>query len=204
LPDAVIVEGPEAGGHIGFNYQDIVDNTTPDLEQIVTEVMTVANSFSEPIPVIAAGGIFDGSDIARFLKLGAQGVQIGTRLVCTVECDVHENFKRAYLNANKEDIIIIKSPVGMPGRVIRNPFVERILRGETVPFKCRYHCLKTCTPATAPYCIAHVLAKAAEGDMDESFVFCGSNAYRCKEIIPVKDLIDKLVAETLDSLNTTE
>jgi len=91
-----------------------------------------------------------------------------------------------------------------PGRVIRNGFVERILCGGTVPFRCLYHCLKTCTPATAPYCIAEVLAKAAEGEMDDSFVFAGSNAYRCKEIVPVKDLIDKLVAETLDSLNMME
>jgi NAD(P)H-dependent flavin oxidoreductase YrpB (nitropropane dioxygenase family) len=121
-----------------------------------------------------------------------------------VECDVHEDFKKAYLASKKEDIIVIKSPVGLPGRVIRNAFVERILRGETVPFDCRYHCLKTCMPATSPYCIADVLAKAAEGEMDESFVFCGSNAYRCKEIVPVKDLIDELVAETLDSLNMME
>jgi len=204
LPDAVVVEGSEAGGHLGFNYENVVDNTVPHLDQIVTDVIAAASSFPDPIPVIAAGGIYDGSDIARFLKLGAAGVQLGTRFVCTVECGVHENFKKAYLASEKEDIIVIRSPVGLPGRVIRNGFVERILRGETVPFHCRYHCLKTCTPATAPYCIADVLAKAAEGDMDESFVFCGSNAYRCEEIVPVKDLIDTLVAETLDSLNMTE
>jgi nitronate monooxygenase len=204
LPDAVVVEGSEAGGHLGFKYENVVDNTVRRLEQIVTDVIAAANSFPDPIPVIAAGGIYDGSDIARFIKLGAAGVQLGTRFVCTVECDVHEDFKKAYLALEKEDIVVIRSPVGLPGRVIRNGFVERILRGEKVPFHCRYHCLKTCTPETAPYCIADVLAKAAEGDLDESFVFCGSNAYRCMEIVPVKDLIDNLVAETLDSLNLTE
>lgn len=204
LPDAVVVEGSEAGGHLGFNYENVVDNAVPHLDQIVTDVIAAASGFPDPIPVIAAGGIYDGSDIARFLKLGAAGVQLGTRFVCTVECDVHEDFKKAYLASEKEDIIVIRSPVGLPGRVIRNSFVERILHGETVPFRCRYHCLKTCTPATAPYCIAEVLAKAAEGDMDDSFVFSGSNAYRCKEIVPVKDLIDKLVAETLDSLSMME
>lgn len=192
LPDAVVVEGFKAGGHLGFKYEDIVGNVAPPFDQIVTDVIAAASSFPGPIPVIAAGGIYNGSDIARFLKLGAAGVQLGTRFVCTVECDVHEDFKKAYLASEKEDIILIKSPVGLPGRVIRNRFVERILLGETVPFHCRYHCLKTCTPATSPYCIAEVVAKAAEGYMDESFVFCGSNAYRCKEIVPVKDLIDEL------------
>jgi len=173
LPDAVVVEGSEAGGHVGFNYENVVGNTVPHLDQIINDVIAVAGSFPDPIPipVIAAGGIYDGSDIARFLKLGAAGVQLGTRFVCTVECDVHEEYKKAYLTSEKEDIIVIRSPVGLPGRVIRNSFVEKILRGETVPFHCRYHCLKTCTPETAPYCIADVLAKAAEGDMDESFVF---------------------------------
>jgi len=195
-PDAVIVEGVKAGGHLGFGYDEVLSGKAPALDEILSEVIKVANSFDQPVPVIAAGGIFDGKDIARVLKLGASGVQMATRFVCTDECDVHENFKLAYLKAKKEDITIIKSPVGMPGRVINNKFVEKIKRGETIPFKCMYKCLKSCNPQTAPYCIAKVLVNAAEGNLDEAFAFSGENSYRCNEIIPVKQLIAQLVEET--------
>lgn len=195
IPDAVIVEGVKAGGHLGYSYEDVRNNTTPSLEHTIGEVIKVANSLSPNIPVVAAGGIFDGNDIAHFLRLGASGVQMATRFVCTDECDAHENFKKAYLNAKADDITVIKSPVGLPGRVINNSFVEKIKQGGTMPFKCEYKCLKTCDPKKAPYCIAKVLADAANGNLDESFAFAGSNAYRCNEIIPVKLLIQKLVEE---------
>ena len=195
IPDAVIVEGVKAGGHLGYHYQNILDNTTSSLEHILQEVLKIANTFNPKIPVIAAGGIFDGKDIAYFLRLGASGVQMATRFVCTVECDVHDNFKQAYINAQAKDITIIKSPVGLPGRVISNSFVEEIKQGRTIPFKCKYRCLRTCEPDKAPYCIAKVLANAAEGNLDESFAFAGSNAWRCNEIVPVRLLVNKLVEE---------
>jgi len=195
LPDAVIVEGSKAGGHIGYNFQEVVEGTAPSLDDLMIEILKFAKTFEPEIPVIAAGGIFDGKDIAHFLKLGASGVQMGTRFVCTDECDVHENFKKAYINARKEDLIIIKSPVGMPGRVIKSKFVEDIKRGKTMPAACKYRCLKTCDPKIAPYCIAKALTNAAEGNLDEGFVFAGSNAYRCTEIVPVKKLINELVSE---------
>ena len=125
---------------------------------------------------------------------------MASRFVCTHECDVHDSFKQAYLNAKEDDITIIKSPVGLPGRVINSEFVQRIKNGETIPFKCQYRCLKSCNPKTAPYCIAKVLANASEGRIDEAFVFAGSNAYRCEKIVSVKELMDELVAETIDSL----
>lgn len=195
LPDAVVIEGVKAGGHIGYAHQDVADGTTQTLEEIMAEVLPIANSYDTPIPVIAAGGIYTGADIKHFLDLGAAGVQMATRFVCTDECDVHENFKNAYLEAGPEDITIINSPVGLPGRVIRNAFVDRVKGGETTPFKCTYKCLRTCNPAEAPYCIAEVLAKAANGNTDESFCFAGENAYKCDEIIPVKTLIEKLQDE---------
>jgi nitronate monooxygenase len=200
LPDAVIVEGSKAGGHIGYDFEAVVEGSAPALDQLITEIVGFAKTFDPEIPVIAAGGIFDGRDVAHFLKLGASGVQLGTRFVCTDECDVHENFKRAYLNAKKEDIIIIKSPVGMPGRVIKNKFVEDIMSGKTKPTACNYHCLKTCNPKTAPYCIAKALTNAAEGKVDEGFVFAGSNAYKCTEIVPVKRLIAEIVSEAVDNM----
>lgn len=197
LPDAVIVEGSKAGGHIGYDFDAVVEGKAPALDALITEIVGFAKTFNPAIPVIAAGGIFDGRDVAHFLKLGASGVQLGTRFVCTDECDVHENFKKAYLKATKDDLIIIKSPVGMPGRVIKNKFVEDVISGKTRPTACNYHCLKTCNPKTAPYCIAKALTNAAEGNVDEGFVFAGSNAYRCTEIVSVKKLIDEIVSEAV-------
>ena len=195
LPDAVVVEGPRAGGHLGFSRAELESNEQVGLEQLVTETIELANTFDPPIPVIAAGGIFDGADIARFLKLGAAGVQMATRFVCTDECDVHERFKAVYLGASDGDMTIITSPVGMPARAVNNDFLRRLATGETAPFKCRYQCLKTCDPATAPYCIARVLSDAANGKMENSFAFGGSNTPRCTEIVPVKTLVKQLVTE---------
>lgn len=200
LPDAVIVEGPMAGGHLGYAHQDVENGTAPALEEILSETVLAANAHSPAIPVIAAGGIWDGKDIARVLRLGASGVQMATRFVCTEECEVHDNFKQAYLNARAEDIRIIKSPVGMPGRVINNRFVETIMEGKTVPFKCTYRCLKSCEPQKAPYCIAQVLADASRGKMDQAFAFAGSNAHKCTEIVPVAQLIRQLAAELDDAM----
>jgi len=204
LPDAIIVEGVRAGGHLGYSYESIADDTAPTLEQTIEEIIKIAKHFTPGMPVIAAGGIFDGDDIAHFLKLGASGVQMATRFVCTDECDAHDNFKQAYLNAKAEDITIIKSPVGLPGRVINNSFVEQVKQGKTVPFMCNYKCLKTCDPKKAPYCIAKVLANAAMGKLSESFAFAGSNAYRCKEIISVNALVEKLSEELALALSTEQ
>ena len=199
LPDAVIVEGPKAGGHLGYSYEEIESNTADSLENIVSEVLELANSFEKPIPVIAAGGIFDGEDIMKFLTLGAAGVQMATRFVCTDECDAHINFKNMYLNSAKTGLSIIKSPVGLPGRVVYNDFVEQIKNGKRIPFKCNYKCLRTCNPAKAPYCIAEVLANAALGKLDKSFAFAGTNAKRCSKIIPVAELVETLIKEMQDA-----
>jgi nitronate monooxygenase len=200
LPDAVIVEGVKAGGHLGYSHESIADGSVATLEQILADVITIANTHSPRIPVIAAGGIFTGNDIAKVLKLGASGVQMATRFVCTDECDVHINFKQAYLNSHEKDLTIIHSPVGLPGRVINSPFVEGVKQGKTHPIRCNYQCLRTCDPKTAPYCIAKVLSDAAEGHMETSFAFAGSNAYRCTEIVSVRRLVDQLADELAASL----
>ena len=152
------------------------------------------------IPVIAAGGIFDGKDIARVIKLGASAVQMATRFVCTDECDVAPQYKQAYLTAKEEDIVIIQSPVGLPGRVICNDFVKRITKGERIDFGCKYQCLATCDPKKVNYCIANALINASRGLMDKGFAMCGSNAHRIKSIVSVKKLILELVDDTRMSL----
>jgi len=205
LPDALIVEGPLAGGHLGYSLAELEDKENVSLENILPKVVGVAKGFESgaiKIPVIAAGGIFDGQDIAKFIRLGASGVQMGTRFVCTHECDVAQEYKEAYLAAKQEDIVVIQSPVGLPGRVIRNEFVQRIIEGARVDFDCQYHCLYTCDPKKVNYCIAKALLNASRGQLDKGFAMCGSNAYRIQKIISVKELISELVLQTKASLRT--
>lgn len=196
-PDALIVEGPKAGGHLGFSKEELF-NKNKNLQDIVKEVIKIIKPFEEDakknIPIIAAGGIYSGKDIAEFIKLGASGVQMGTRFVATDECDAHINFKNAYINSKKEDIDIVISPVGMPGRAIRNSFINSLEAGKKVIDKC-YRCLSHCNPKTTPYCISKALINSVEGNVDEGLIFCGENAYKLKEIVPVKTLIKALLME---------
>ncbi|MDP8216902.1 MAG: nitronate monooxygenase family protein [Candidatus Kaelpia imicola] len=202
LPDAVVVEGPLAGGHLGFSRAELDDPQHFYLDKILVDVIEVVKGFQadqHKIPVIAAGGIFDGKDIARVMKLGASGVQMATRFVCTHECDVSPKYKEMYINAKEEGIVIIQSPVGLPGRVIRNDFVTRIMQGERIDFECAYQCLSTCNPKKVNYCIGKALINASRGRMDKGFAMCGSNAYRINKIISVKELINELVKEARKS-----
>ncbi|MGB2807457.1 MAG: nitronate monooxygenase [Sedimentisphaerales bacterium] len=198
VPDAVVVEGPLAGGHLGFR-KDQIDNPDYALEKILPEVITVVKpyeeQFNKSIPVIAAGGIYTGADIHRFMELGAQGVQMGTRFVATYECDASMEFKEAYLNCKKDDIVIIDSPVGLPGRAIRNKFHDRVSSGTKEKFKCLWKCLRSCDFKNVPYCIALALTNAKKGNLEEGFAFAGANAYRVDKIISVQELIEILVEE---------
>jgi len=146
-------------------------------------------------PVIAAGGIFSGDDIRRFLDLGAAGVQMGTRFVATHECDAAKAFKQAYVDAKKEDMVVIKSPVGLPGRVVRNSFIDEINQGKRNPVNCPYHCIKTCKQQQSPFCIALALGNARKGKFKHGFAFAGLNAYRIEKIVSVKELINSLKEE---------
>jgi len=201
LPDALVVEGPLAGGHLGFSMEELNKLEEYSLEKLLQDVLKVVRNyelkFNGKIPVIPAGGIFDGRDIAKLLKLGASGVQIATRFVCTEECDAALELKQAFIKARKEDITIIKSPVGLPGRVIRNKFVEDIEEGRRIKFDCPYKCLKTCDSETAPYCIANALVNASKGDLEHGFAMCGTNAYRVKKIVKVKELMKELTDEAI-------
>lgn len=198
LPDAIVVEGPMAGGHLGFK-QEQLDSPEFALEKLVVDVIEAMRPFAEqaerPIPVIAAGGIYSGADILKFEKLGTAGVQMGTRFVATHECDASDGFKQAYVKAKQEDLTIIKSPVGMPGRALRNGFIEAIERGERVPISCPYHCILTCTYPETPYCIAIALQNAKRGNLKYGFAFAGANAYRVTEVISVAELIESLEQE---------
>jgi nitronate monooxygenase len=197
-PDAFVVEGPRAGGHLGFKPEQLGDPAFM-LERLVAEVLAeiapIATKAGRPIPLIAGGGIYTGADMFRTLRLGAAGVQMATRFVTTHECDASAAFKEAYLRATPEDIVIIPSPVGMPGRAIRNRFLDDVSAGMKMPFTCPYHCIATCNYTDSPYCIALALVNAQRGKMDHGFAFAGENAYRATEIVSVKALVDTLLDE---------
>lgn len=202
LPDAIIVEGPKAGGHLGFSVEQL-KGTLPTLNELVTEVVNSIKEYeikyNKKIPVIAAGGIYSGEDIAESIKNGAAGVQMATRFVATEECDAHENFKLAFVNANEEDIDLIVSPVGLPGRAIRNNFVKSIEIANQKVKKC-YFCLKGCNPATTPYCITDALVASVNGDVENGLVFVGTNGYKVDKIVSVKALMTELAEEATEYL----
>lgn len=197
-PDIVVVEGPLAGGHLGFKINQIFDPEY-SLEVILPKVKAVVQGVEEragkQIPVIAAGGIYYGSDIYKIMQLGAGGVQLGTRFVATDECDADPAFKQQFINCSKEDIVVIESPVGLPGRALNNQFLEDVSNGKKHPFKCFWKCLKTCDYHTAPYCIALALRNARNGIFEEGFAFSGANGYKVDKIVPVKELIAELLQE---------
>ncbi|MDD2285301.1 MAG: nitronate monooxygenase [Paludibacter sp.] len=196
LPDAIVVEGPKAGGHLGFKKQQIEDESFA-LEQLIPEVVAIAAQYANKkiIPVIAAGGITTGEDIHRFIKLGAAGVQLGSVFVCTHECDAADAFKQVYIKSAQQDLMIIQSPVGMPGRAFGGIFINRVNDGFEKPKSCPYHCIKTCDYSKSPYCIIKALYNVSKGRMDKGYVFAGANAYLADKIISVKELISRLKDE---------
>lgn len=197
-PDAFVVEGPMAGGHLGFKKEQI-GNPDFALERIIPEVIEAVQPFvaesGKAIPVVAAGGVYTGADICKYLAMGAAGVQMGTRFVATHECDAALEFKQAFVAARQDDLMIIESPVGMPGRAIRNQFLVDVKEGKRKPFKCPYHCVSTCDHNKSPYCIAFALMHAKKGNLKHGFAFAGQNAYRVDRILSVKELIHGLAEE---------
>jgi len=207
LPDAIVVEGPKVGGHLGFKETQLSDENY-SLEQIVPQVITSVKEFEDKykkqIPVIAAGGIYTGADIKNMLALGASGVQMGTRFVTTYECDAAEAFKNTYINAQKGDVVIIQSPVGMPGRAISNEFLERVKKGLKQPIRCPFKCIKTCEVSSSPYCIITALYNAFKGNLKNGYAFAGANAYLANKLVSVKEIFDELkeqYAKTLKSVS---
>ncbi len=197
-PDAVVVEGPQAGGHLGFTPQQLGDPAYALevlLADVLREIAPFETSARRAIPVIVGGGIYTGADIYQFLQRGAAGVQMATRFVTTHECDAAAGFKEAYLRATPDDLVIIQSPVGMPGRAIRNQFLDAMGAGQRVPFTCPYHCIVTCDYLNSPYCIALALINAQRGRMGHGFAFAGANAPRATGIVSVRALVATLLEE---------
>lgn len=196
--DFLVVEGPMAGGHLGYSREQLSELDKYDFDEEIKKIIDSKKQYEEKykcsIPVIVGGGIFDHKDIDHILSLGADGVQMATRFVATEECDADILYKQAYLNAKAEDIDIVVSPVGMPGRAVHNKFIESVENGRKAISKC-YQCLEKCNPANVPYCITKALTDAVRGNVDEGLIFCGSNADRINSITTVHQLMLELAGE---------
>ena len=185
-PDALLIEGPKAGGHLGFKYEELVSDT---IQEIIDMVKTYEEKYEKDIPVIVAGGVSSKEDLEHCLSMGASGVQIATPFVTTEECDADIKYKEAYINCKKEDITIVKSPVGMPGRAIKNKFMEIVQREGRIKPKHCFNCMSACSPAETVYCITERLIEAVKGNVDDGLIFCGADAWKCNKITTVKDVI---------------
>lgn len=194
--DFIVIEGPMAGGHLGFSREDVEmyrttnANYDEEIVKIIETVKPFEEKFGRHIPIIVAGGIFDKNDIQHALSLGADGVQMASRFVATKECDASDAYKQAYITAREDDVVITQSPVGMPGRAIKNKFIENIGKEKT-PIRC-LGCLAKCNPAEIPYCITAALIKAVTGDVENGLLFAGENVSRIDKITTVEELIKEL------------
>ncbi len=201
IPDALVIEGPLAGGHLGYAKNDVVHpaNNLQTLTQIINETLPVIHEFeiqyNREIPIIAGGGVYSGGDIFDILKTGAKGVQMGSRFITTNECDVSIAFKNEFINSDENSITIIDSPVGLPGRVISNDFVKEIQAGNQKPIKCGWKCLKKCDYKNVQFCVAEALFNAAKGDFTKGFAFSGINGFKATEIISVKETMEQIRQE---------
>lgn len=196
LPDLLIVEGPKAGGHLGFSREQLAALTPEQYDEEIKRIIACAEEFGQKhgqhIPVVVAGGIFDRGDVAHALSLGAEGVQVASRFVATYECDASEEYKQAYIWADEDDLEIVQSPVGMPGRALHNYFMQQVEEAREPILKC-YQCLEHCNPAKVPYCITKALINAVKGDLDHGLIFCGANVGRIKKMMSVHDLMQELI-----------
>ncbi len=197
MPDFVVVEGPMAGGHLGFSKEE-ADHPRP-LEELVAEVCAALEpwhtQYGLKIPVFAAGGVFDGADIARMQAAGAAGAQIATRFIATRECDASAAYKQRMVDARAEDVRIVKSPVGMPGRALYSPLIQRLETGGRIPPARCAKCLVPCNPTVTPYCITHALIEAVKGNWEDGLFFCGTNVGRIQSITTVQALLQQLTTE---------
>lgn len=194
-PDAIILEGPKCGGHLGFSMEQLDNPETCSLEIILAECREVMKKYDIDVPVLAAGEVASRADIENFIRMGFDGVQIGTHFITAEEAGIDRASKEVFINAKNEDIVIIKSPVGLPVRVLKTPLVQRVLAGNREQFTCPYHCLRTCNPRKVPFCIAKALLATWSGDVDNGLYMCGCNIDAVTEIYPLREFFATLDGE---------
>lgn len=191
----MVIEGPKAGGHLGFSREELACEKELDfdseIKRIIAVVKEYGRKFGRTIPVFVAGGIFSKEDVEHAVALGADGVQVASRFVATEECDASTAYKEAYVHAREQDVEIIDSPVGMPGRALHNAFLSEVKEHKMAVGKC-YGCLAKCKPNQIPYCITDALIKAVKGDVEHGLVFCGENVGKIHDITTVHQVMEEL------------
>ncbi len=198
VPDFFVIEGYQAGGHLGFKREDIESGNVKELDEILLEVLLEIAPYEEKyarkIPVFVAGGVFDGADMARLMKAGASGVQIATRFILTEECDASLRYKEIMRDAKEEDIVLVKSPVGMPGRALKSPLIQQVEKGIKFPATICNNCIKECEKGERiPYCISKALVDAANGIWETGLFFCGAKLGQMNCITTVKEVINEMM-----------
>ena len=201
LPDFLVLEGPRAGGHLGFSREEL--EAPRSLSELLREVLTALAPFRDKagrdIPVFVAGGVRGGADMARYMKEGAAGAQFATRFIATEECDAGSGCKRRLLEAKPEDITLVQSPVGMPGRALRSPLIRRVEAGTQPPPDRCIKCITACDGKNAPYCISSALIAAWNGDWENGLFFCGANAGEVHRLSTVRAQMDQIMNEWRDA-----
>lgn len=193
--DFIVIEGPKAGGHLGFSKEQLLSGAAAEYDSEIAKIIRTVKDYSikfkQKIPVIVAGGIFSKDDVVHALQLGADGVQVASKFVATEECDAAEAYKQAYIQAKPSDVAIIESPVGMPGRALKNKFLEQVKQNPPVIGKC-YGCLAKCNPARIPYCITDALIRAVKGDVEHGLIFCGADVGKIGRMSTVREVMREL------------
>lgn len=197
MPEFIVCEGPLAGGHLGFSKEDFESGNVKELEQIIKETKEVIKPFEEKynitIPIIAAGGVHDGHDMAKMIIAGSDGVQIATRFIATPECDASDEYKQMIVNAKEEDIVRVSSPAGLPGRAVKN-YLTKMLEKTNLKVNYCVNCLKTCKKVGIPYCITEQLGNSASGD-NKGLIFTGAKAHLIEKIESVDTIVKRIVQE---------
>ena len=196
MPDAVVVEGPLCGGHMAFTKEQVLHPEQAPIQNILKDVRDVLapyeKEYNKSIPLIGAENVVTPEDVIQKLKMGFDGVHIGTRFICTEEAGIDRKSKEVYVNAKAEDIVVLHSPLGLPVKVLRTPLVEKLLNGEKIPFGCPFKCLRACEASEAKFCIADALVKTMLGEVEGGLFMVGSGVGRINNIIPVKTFFEQL------------
>ena len=202
VPDFVVLEGPLAGGHLGFSPEEAREAQAGRprplsalLDEVLEALAPYREKYGRDIPVFVAGGVRNGGEMRRYMDQGAAGAQFATRFIATEECDASPAYKQALLNARREDITIVQSPVGMPGRALRSPLIRRVEEGVQPKITRCDRCLAACDCKTAPYCISKALIAAVEGDWENGLFFCGANAGEVSRLSTVREQMDQIMNE---------
>lgn len=202
IPDFIVLEGPLAGGHLGFSKEEAQEAQAGHpkplsdlLREVLEAIAPYRDKYGQDIPVFVAGGISDGAEMARYMKEGAAGAQFATRFIATEECDAAPAYKQRLLDARDKDIAIVQSPVGLPGRALRSPLIERVEAGTQPPVERCMKCLSACDYKTAPYCISRALIAAVRGDWENGLFFCGAGAGKVHRLSTVRAQMEQIMNE---------